>query len=344
MRKEAILITGANGEVGHGLITKLAQNSDQLILAVDLQPIDKDLEPLVHKSVVGNVLDKELFARLISEYAITAIYHLAALLSTRAEYTPETAHKVNVEGTINLLQLAIEQSHWQGRPVKFLFPSSIATYGLPGKEAKAKAGMVSETQYNMPTTMYGCTKLYCEMLGRYYNRHYRQLAADPEQHGVDFRCIRFPGLISAVTVPSGGTSDFAPEMLHAAAQNIPYSCFVRPDTRIPFMAMPDAVTALLKLAAAPKENLSQIAYNIGAFAPSASEIHEIIQKTYPEAEITFEPDAKRQQIVDTWPEDVDDSAARKDWGWEPNYDMNKAFYEYLIPTIAERYQTPPKKC
>jgi nucleoside-diphosphate-sugar epimerase len=182
------------------------------------------------------------------------------------------------------------------------------------------------------------------MLGRYYNRHYRQLAADPEQHGVDFRCIRFPGLISAITVPSGGTSDFAPEMLHAAAQNKPYACFVRPDTRIPFMAMPDAVTALLKLADAPKENLSQIAYNIGAFAPSAREIYEIIQNTYPEAEITFEPDTKRQQIVDTWPEDVDDSAARNDWGWKPNYDMNKAFCEYLIPTIAERYQTPPKKC
>ena len=109
------------------------------------------------------------------------------------------------------------------------------------------------------------------------------------------------------------------------------------------MAMPDAVTALLKLAAAPKENLSQITYNIGAFAPSAMEIYEIIRKTYPTAEISFEPDAKRQQIVDTWPEDVNDSAAREDWGWEPNYDMKKAFDDYLIPTIAKRYQNPPEK-
>ena len=116
--------------------------------------------------------------------------------------------------------------------------------------------------------MYGANKLYCEHLGRYYSRHYKQLAADTHSGKVDFRCIRFPGLISAETVPSGGTSDYAPEMIHAAAAGKPYDCFVRPDTRIPFMAMPDAVDAILRLMAAPREKLTRIVYNVGAFAPT----------------------------------------------------------------------------
>ncbi|MEK7670982.1 MAG: NAD-dependent epimerase/dehydratase family protein, partial [Bacteroidota bacterium] len=186
--------------------------------------------------------------------------------------------------------------------------------------------------------MYGVNKLYCEHLGRYYAKHYRQLASDTTQSGgVDFRSIRFPGLMSAVTVPSGGTSDYAPEMLHAAAQGKSYSCFVREDVRIPFMAMPDAITALLKLHDAPKEKLSSSVYNIGSFSPSAGQIVSIVKREFPKAEITFSPDDKRQAIVDSWPEDVDDSAARNDWGWAPEYDQARAFNEYLIPGIRKRY-------
>src|SRR5207249_8625643 len=144
-------------------------------------------------------------------------------------------------------------------------------YGLPSPEVKTAAGKVKEDDFNLPTTMYGANKLYCEHLGRYYTRHYKQLAAEGSGK-VDFRCIRFPGLISAETVPSGGTSDYAPEMIHAAAQGKPYACFVRPETRIPFMAMPDAVEALLQLATASTERLTRTVYNIGAFNPSAAEI------------------------------------------------------------------------
>ncbi len=129
--------------------------------------------------------------------------------------------------------------------------------------------------------MYGCNKLYCEHMGRYYAKHYKQLAAEPLAGKVDFRCLRFPGLISAVTVPSGGTSDYAPEMIHAAAQGKPYPCFVRPDTRIPFMAMPDGVEALLRLAAAPKANLAHTVYNVGAFNPSAEEIRAVVRTGLP---------------------------------------------------------------
>ena len=185
--------------------------------------------------------------------------------------------------------------------------------------------------------MYGCNKLYGEHLGRYYSRHYRQLAAEEEARGVDFRAIRLPGLISAFTTPSGGTSDYAPEMLHAAAQGRPYACFVREDTRIPLMAMPDAVDALLALADAPAEGLASPVYNVTAFNPSAGELADLVRSAFPGAAITFAPDQRRQRIVDSWPEDVDDARARRDWGFRPRYDLDRALREYLVPNIRRRY-------
>jgi nucleoside-diphosphate-sugar epimerase len=338
IRKPATLITGANGEMGHGLINALATSGSGNIIAIDVRPVDESLRSKCAETITGDILDQRLMERLQSEYEIQTIYHLAALLSTRAEFTPESAHKVNVEGTMYLLKLAVEQSRWHGAPVKFLFPSSIAVYGLPSVAAKRSAGKVAEKDWTMPITMYGCNKLYCEHLGRYYAHHYRQLAADTETRGgVDFRCIRFPGLISAVTVPSGGTSDYAPEMLHAAAQRKHYDCFVREDARIPFMAMPDAIDALLKLEAAPASRLSQSVYNITSFSPSAGEIRAIALRAFAGADITFRPDDKRQAIVDSWPEDVDDSAARRDWGFAPAFDQHRAFETYLVPGILKRY-------
>ena len=338
IRKPATLITGANGEMGHGLIEQLSRDGSHNIIAIDVRPVDESLRKKCAATIVGDILEQRLMERLQSEYEIHTIYHLAALLSTRAEFTPESAHKVNVEGTMYLLKLAVEQSRWHGAPVKFLFPSSIAVYGLPTVAVKNGAGKVKEKDWTMPITMYGCNKLYCEHLGRYYAHHYRQLAADTEKRGgVDFRSIRFPGLISAVTVPSGGTSDYAPEMLHAAAQKLRYACFVREDVRIPFMAMPDAITALLQLEAAPAGKLTQTVYNIGSFSPSAGEIRDIVAREFPGADITFSPDDKRQAIVDSWPADVDDGAARKDWGFAPAYDLKKAFADYLIPVIRTRY-------
>lgn len=338
IRKPGVLVTGANGEMGHGLIARLAENGSHHIIALDVRPLDESLQRLCSAAIVGDILEHRLLERMQSEYEIHCVYHLAALLSTRAEFTPEAAHRVNVEGTLNLLKLAIEQSRWHGQVVKFMFPSSIAVYGLPNVAAKKAAGKVKENDWTFPTTMYGCNKLYCEHLGRYYASHYRQLAADPLTGGIDFRALRFPGLISALTVPSGGTSDYAPEMLHAAAQNKSYSCFVRADVRIPFMAMPDAIHALLRLEAAPREKLTQTVYNIGSFSPSAGEIHRRVLREFPQAEIKFSPDDKRQAIVDSWPEDVDDTAARRDWDWSPEYDEERAFSAYLIPGIKQRYR------
>jgi threonine 3-dehydrogenase len=337
MRRKAVLISGANGEVGHGLIEYLAQNAEADIVALDIRPIDDSMKDAVDKSIVGDILDERLLERLMSEYEIGAIYHLAALLSTRGEFTPEAAHRVNVQGTINLLHLAIEQARWQGASVKFIFPSSIAVYGLPDIPTKIAAPPVPEDLYNFPTTMYGCNKLYCEHLGRYYSQFYRQLAATPEPYRVDFRCLRFPGLISAFTLPSGGTSDYVPEMLHAAAQGQAYAAFVRPDTRIPFMAMPDAISSLVMLAGAPHERLSRSVYNVTSFSISAQEAATKVEDAFPGAEINFSPDDKRQGIVDTWPASLDDTAARQDWDWLPAYDLSRAFDEYLVPTLKERY-------
>lgn len=336
-RKRVVLITGARGEMGTGLVEQLSARGDCDILALDLQPLAPHLADKCLATMTGDILDARLLERLQSEYEIDTIFHLAAILSTRAEFSPRIAHDVNVQGTLNLLELAVEQSRWHGRRVRFLFPSSIAVYGVPDLEAKARAGKVGEDDFNAPTTMYGCNKLYCEQLGRYYAHHYRQLAVDDQPKGVDFRSIRFPGLISADTLPSGGTSDFAPEMIHAAAKGEPYACFVREDTRIPFMAMPDAIDALLKLGDAEEDALRTHVYNIGAFAPTAGEVAERVRAAFPGCELSFEPDTRRQGIVDSWPEDVNDSPAREDWGLAPNYDLDAAFDDYLIPRIRDRY-------
>jgi nucleoside-diphosphate-sugar epimerase len=244
---------------------------------------------------------------------------------------------VNVDGTLNLLRLALEESRALGQPVKFLFPSSIAVYGLPDAAAKRGAGPVDEGHWLEPITMYGCNKLYGEHLGRYFALHYRQLAPGGGAGAVDFRAIRFPGLISADTLPSGGSSDYAPEMIHAAAQGQRYVCFVREDTRIPFMTMPDAVEALLALAHAPAESLSTRVYNVAAFNPSAGEIAALTRAAFPGAEIAFASQPRRQAIVDSWPEDVDDGRARRDWGFRPAHDLDRAFHEYLLPRVARRY-------
>src|SRR5215471_15742724 len=289
MRKPVVLITGAGGEIGHGLIARLAGPS-RSIITLDVAPLDRSLRPLVAREFNGSITDADLLDRLLAEFEVDLVFHLAALLSTRAEFTPTTAHHVNVDGTLNLLEFAQRQGESHGRHVVFIYPSSIAAYGLPNRDVKKAAGRVREDHYLNPTTMYGCNKLYCEQLGGYYARHYKQLAADAASRRVDFRCVRFPGLISALTQPSGGTSDYAPEMIHAAARGEPYACFVRPDTTIPFMAMPDAIDALLTLSAVPVEKLSRTAYNVRAFSRSAAEIRDVVLKAFPKASIAFAVD------------------------------------------------------
>ena len=338
MRKKVILITGAVGEIGQALIRELAQQRGHDLLTVDLHPMPNELEG-ASAHIIGDITDRNLFARLVTEYDIDIIFHLAALLSTRSEFAPELAHRVNVDGTMHLLNIAAEQSQQRGEPVKFIFPSSIAAYGLPSLEIKERDNRVREWEWNNPTTMYGCNKLYCEFLGAYFSQNYQQLARSRPVM-LDFRSVRFPGLISAFTLPTGGTTDYGPEMLHAAAQGKAYACFVREDTILPFMAMPDAITALLKLADAPRERLTRRVYNVTSFSLTAEQIHSFVLAAFPNAQITFAPDWQRQGIVDSWPSGLNDYAARRDWDWQPYYDAEKAFEEYLIPNIRQRYSNP----
>lgn len=338
MSTKAVLITGANGEIGHGLVARLTDEHPGIrIVAIDVHPLSKELKHRCHEVIVGDILDRVLIDRLAAFYDFETIYHLAAILSTKAEREPVLGHRVNVDGTLNLLELAARQARATGENVKFLFPSSIAVYGLPDLKTKMQAGKLKETDWLVPRTMYGVNKHYCEQLGRYYNWYYRQIDPQPATGHVDFRSLRFPGLISAVTLPTGGTSDYGPEMIHAAAQRKAYECFVTENSTLPFMAMPDAINALLKLESVPAKQLTQVVYNIGAFSVSAKDFYDAIRKAFPQAQVQFKPDPLRQKIVESWPADVDDSLARKEWGWKPEYDFNRAFAEYLIPAVQKQY-------
>ena len=333
-----VLITGANGEVGHGLIAHLSRDAHLTIVATDIQPLDPTLHAIPLTFVQGDILDPTLLKQLFEGRAYKTIFHLASILSTKGERSPELAFRVNVDGTFALLMRAVQQAREAQRMTKFLYPSSIAAYGLPDADTKREAGRVEEDAWCFPATMYGCNKLACESLGTYFARHYRRLDEPRSSYGLDFRSVRFPGLISAQTVPTGGTSDYGPEMLHHAAQGLSYDCFVREDACLPFMVMPDAIRALLLLEAAPRERLARLVYNVSSFSLSAGEIHRLTLKAFPSAVVRFIPDVNRQGIVDSWPCDVDDTAARRDWGWHPEYDRRRAFDDYLIPAIRERYR------
>ncbi len=245
-----------------------------------------------------------------------------------------------MEGTLSLLKVAAEQSQWRNQSIQFIFPSSVAVYGLPDRESKNLYARVREFEWNQPRTMYGCNKLYCEMLGSYFSRHYRQLAAQ-KPVTIDFRCVRFPGLLSAFTLPSGGTSDYGPEMVHAAAQGKPYSCFVRDDARIPFMAMPDAVNALLQLGHAPLERLTRQVYNVTSFTVSAGQIRDRVMSAFPDADICFAPDLKREAIIDSWPGNPGRQRSAYGSDWATQYDIDRTFDEYLIPNVRGSVMRQP---
>lgn len=329
-----VLVTGACGEIGQALVQELARRGGYRIVTADIAPLPDSIKEAVDEHVQGDLIHK---IKTFYDRDFDLIFHLAASLSSKAEVATEEAHRINVEGTMQLLMLAAYRSERYGKAVKFVFPSSIAAYGLSLSD-KAAAGRVKEDDHNAPHTMYGCNKLYCEKLGMYYSRYFGQhhLDANPPVM-LDFRALRFPGLISAMTLPSGGTSDYGPEMLHAAAQGRPYSCFVREETKISFMAMPDAIRSLMMITDAPRDRLTRVVYNVAAFALTAGEFRDRARRAFPEARISFDSNARRQGIVDSWPEDVDDTRARQDWDWAPLYDADAFFDEYFLPSIRKRY-------
>lgn len=339
MSESVVLVTGCSGEVGHGLLEQLSSQSEQQIIAIDRREINPGSRASFRNVTFmrGDIRDRGFLATLQRNYSIDSVFHLAALLSTAAERDPFRACEVNVMGTMNLLEIAVAQAELRAQAVKFVFPSSIAAQGFSPAEKAECHHAVSEDDYLHPITVYGLNKLSIEGLGEYFSSRYRNGALSSEQR-VDFRSVRFPGLLSAKTLPTGGTSDFGPEMLHAAAQGKPYSCFVPPEARIPFMVMPDAIKALLDLHAADAQRLSKRVYNVSSFSLSAKEIEEVVRSAFPNAQVEYEPDNRRTEIIESWPEEIDDSRARQDWGWAPEFDKRRAFEEYLIPGVNERYK------
>ncbi len=271
-RKPAVLITGANGEIGHGLITALAAEGDQPIVTIDLTPLDPSLTRLVAREFTGSILDKGLLERLISEFEVDRVFHLAALLSTRGEFSPKLAHQVNVEGTLQLLEFAQRQGESHGRPVVVhlpvvdcrLRPARSRDAG-PGRRRRRGRLQPADDDVRLQQALLRAAR---PLLRPVLQAARRRARRRPRRLPLP----ALPGLISAMTMPAGGTSDYAPEMIHAAAKGESYACFVRPDTRIPFMAMPDGIDALRALAAVPRERLTRTAYNVRAFNPSAAEM------------------------------------------------------------------------
>ena len=327
--KTKVLVTGISGEIGHSLAHRFIDNDGLSVVGIDIrEPSEKEILEKIEFHQ-GDICDLNFMNTLWDSYEFEYIFHMAAILSSRGEQIPFQTHHINVEATLRLLEHSHRQFERTKKVTKFIFPSTIGAYGVDRATETVPETGATEDQFLNPTTMYGINKLYVEKLGEYFNRTH------PES--IDFRAVRFPGIISADSIPSGGTSDYAPEMIHAAVKNEPYNCFVSPASRIPFIVMPDAVKVLRLLANAKRENLKLPVYNVSSFAPSAAEIEAKIKEYLDNVNVTYEPNKRRLEIIESWPERMDDSAARRDWDWCPDYDFDRAFSEYLIPKIKAYY-------
>ncbi len=309
-----ILLTGAGGQIGHDLIGTLSA-AGHSVVSTDLAP-----RPPSHAHAGGDswqrldVTDADATEKLFDKVKPDLVFHLAAILSARGEKDPKLAYDVNQTGTWNVIEACRKSG--VGR---LLFTSSIAVFGPP-----PSGPLPDPTPDDValhPTTMYGVTKVAGELLCAYYTKKWN----------VDCRGVRFPGLISAA-MPGGGSSDYALFMYIDAVRKGGYEAFARADTRIPLMYMPDGVRALLELAMTDRERLSRSIYNIAAFSPRADEIAASVQRMIPESKFSYSPDPRRQAILDSWPKSLDDSAARKDWGWKPKYDLD-GMTDDLLPRV-----------
>jgi nucleoside-diphosphate-sugar epimerase len=253
---------------------------------------------------------------------------LAAVLSSIGESSPTVAHQVNTDGTFYLLDAATKQAEQEKRLTRFVFPSSVAVYGIPDLDTKKYTGAVRETDFIDPQCMYGCTKLYSELVGSYISNH----RSSPDT-GLSFVALRFPTLIGPTLHDHIGTGDFASQMVHTSVTSSSYTCFTRPDTRIPFLAMPDAVKALLHGIYLFGPELSRNIYNLSGFSASAEDFADFLEKSHPYFHVTYTPDPQKQRILDSWPEDLDDLPARQDWQWQPDYDLKRTINNLILPAI-----------
>lgn len=315
MRKDAILVTGANGQIGSVLTQALRDEfgHDQ-VLATDIRKPDTEDGPFE----MLDILDKNAMQQVIKKYQITQIYHLAAILSAKGESDPQFTWKINMDGFFNVMECARELEIQ-----KVFFPSSIAVFC---KETPRK----NTPQYTVlhPTTVYGISKSAGENWCQYYFQRY----------GVDVRSLRYPGIISYQSAPGGGTTDYAVEIFHEALKHGSYECFLQENTRLPMIYMPDAIRATLMLMNAPVEQINvRTGYNLAAMSFTPKELYQSILKLIPDFKIAYKPDF-RQKIADSWNESIDDSFARNDWGWKENFDIDTMTKD-MIFNLKKKYKS-----
>lgn len=309
-----ILVTGACGQIGSELVAKLRKlYRPDAIIASDIKK-PSDFLKKDDSFFYLNVLDREAISRLIVEQEIDTVFHMAAILSAVGERDPQLAFQVNLQGLENVLEVAREQAVQQ-----VITPSSIAVFG-----PDAPKNMTPDDVPLNPTTMYGVTKVAGEKLLQYYYLKY----------GLDTRALRYPGIISSETAPGGGTTDFAVDLYVHAVQSRPYTSYVARDTALPFMYMPDAINAILKLAQADPSRLTRRVYNVHAMSLTPLDIVQSIQKLIPEFQCDYRTDY-RQTIAESWPHSIDDTHARADWDWNPEYDLESMTRD-MIDRLREK--------
>jgi len=314
-----ILVTGATGQIGSELTIELRKKygGDNVIAAGHRR---KPSEKLVNSGPFEyiDVTDRESVEKVVKKYGINIIYHLAAVLSAIGEEKPQLAWKVNMNGLYNVLEIAREHGL-----VRVFWPSSMAVFGQEAPRINTPQDAVL-----IPRTMYGVTKVAGELLCNYYFLRF----------GLDVRSVRYPGVISSETPPGGGTTDYAVEIFYDAVKNKRYTCFVREDTVLPMMYMPDCTKAAIDLMEADSSRITcRTSYNVTGMSFSAGELTSEIKRYIPEFECEYKPDF-RQKIADSWPMSIDDSVAREEWGWNPTYElsvMTKDMIEKLTKRFAE---------
>jgi len=306
-----ILVTGAFGQIGSELIPALQNKCGKDVVALGHKNVSDGFDGILE---VGDATSRECLKKIIEKYNVDTIYHLVSILSARGEKDPHFAWEVNMNSLNNVLKLAAEHK------IKVFWPSSIAVFGPTTPRDRTPQKTVLE-----PTTMYGVTKVAGELLCQYYNKKF----------GVDVRSARFPGIISYKAEPGGGTTDYAVAIFYGALKEKKYKCFVRGDTVLPMMYMDDAVNAVISLMEADAEKLSvRTSYNLAAISFSAKELEEEIKKHVKDFVVTYEPD-ERQKIADSWPRNIDDSVARRDWDWHHKYDLQK-MTEIMLSKLKEK--------
>ena len=309
-----ILVIGATGQIGTELVPELRRlyGNDNVVAGYHSKPPTGKLTEGPVEQV--DVLSRESIEKVIKKYDINEVYHMAAILSATGERNPQLAWKVNMDGLYIVLELAREYGF------RIFWPSSIAAFGPNSPKVNTPQVTIMD-----PTTMYGITKYAGELLTRYYAYKF----------GVDVRGVRYPGIISSEALPGGGTTDYAVEIFYYALEGKKYRCYLREDTMLPMMYMPDAVKAAIQLMNADRSKLTIMSgYNIAAFSFTPKQLELEIRKHIPEFQVEYVPDF-RQKIADSWPKSLDDNVARKEWGWSPDWSF-EAMVEDMLVRLARR--------